>query len=310
MRRRSTWLLGWPILLAVACAAPVPSGSPSVAPTSAPPTTTAPTDAPATASATAATELTHFSGGDNEFDYPSDWRVIAESDIRIGQITYVVVGTGDWRSGCSGFDNCTGEDVFVADPGELVAHFSSFYSGPAHRTFETPPSDALQLPSGLAATVEDGPQRTLATIYIPGRRAMTVDVRYGGAPSDADRAAVHRMIDSTAAGGQAPANIRTATSSITSADCVDRTFRGQLARGDLGGLNIAPPGFSWATVLWPHGWTARLGDDNRVELFDGQGAFVAREWDEVEIGGRGDSNDFQACDGAVSVIQPFPLSPE
>ncbi len=229
--------------------------------------------------------------------------------MRIGQYTYVVVGTGEWRSGTESAHQVSA-DVFVADPGEVVAHFSYFYSGPASFTYETPPLDARQLPSGLATTIEDGAQGTLATVFVPGHRSLTVDVRYGSEPSDSQRAAVHGMIDSIAAGGQNPANIRTTASSTTSADCVDRTFRGPLARGDLGGLNIAPPGFSWALVSWPHGWTASVGDDNRVELFDGQGAFVAREWDEVEIGGRGDSNEFVACADAVSVVQPFPLSPD
>ncbi len=252
--------------------------------------------------------LAHYAG-DTSFDYPAEWRVIAENDIRIGQITYVVVGTGEWRSGCN-LSECTGADVFVADPGELVAHFSSTYSGPADPVYSTPPLDARQLPSGLAATIEDGAQTTLATVFIPGRRALTVDVRYGGEPSDSRRVAVHRMIDSIAAGGQSPANIRTAASSTSSVDCVDRTIQGQLARGDLGGLNIALPAFSWAAVEWPHGWTASMGEDRRVELFDELGEYVAREWDDVEVGGRGDSNEFVACADAVSVVQPFPLAPD
>jgi hypothetical protein len=86
------------------------------------------------------------------------------------------------------------------------------------------------------------------------------------------------------------------------------SLRGTLARGDGGGLNLAMPGFAWARVSWPYGWTARLGEDRRLELFDRHGAFVAREWDEVEVGGSGDSNEFQACPDAVSVIRAFPLA--
>lgn len=278
------------IALVAACTSPVPTFTPSAP--------------PATAIALAA-----YEGDDLSFEYPAEWRVIAERDMRIGQYTYVVVGTGDWQSGTQ-HSTQVNADAWTVDPGELVAHLSYFYSGPASTVFQTPPFDARVLESGLAATIEDGPRSTLATLFVPGHREITVDVRYGGEPTDLQRSAVHRMIDSMDAMADSDGfNLKTGTPP-SGPGCSTTAFQGTLARGDLGGLNLALPDFAWVWVSWPEGWTARVREDRRVELFDRNGAHVAREWDEVDVGGSGDSNEFQSCPDAVSVIRAFPLAPE
>jgi hypothetical protein len=254
-------------------------------------------------------ELVHYANAHNalELDYPSSWRVIAENDIRIGQYTYVVLGTGDWTSGCTGSAGCDRPDTFITDPGEIVAHLSYFYSGPAFQVFAPPPFEAQPLASGLVARIADGPDRTDATVFIPGAREMTVDVRYGGEPSSSVVADVHAMIASVEAVSEALPNILTQDAREDRPDCADDVLRGRLARGDLGGPHLAAEGqFGIATLHWPHGWTSRLDESHRARIFDRNGALVAREWDEVELGGRGDNNEFLICEDAIEVLRAYP----
>jgi hypothetical protein len=312
---RVAWRVGLTIVVTVACASPTPTFTPSAAPSQPSPSPSAsPSASPSpTATAQPTVAFTHYGGEGFSFDYPSDWRVITDAQFTGAQYVLVVVGTGEWQSGCVTSGNATtcGPNHLIADPGEVVAEFSLRGMGPAVPIYELPPVGSTILESGLAASVDDGPSLTRAAIFVSGADKLAVDVRYGGPPTDNERASVHRMIESLAPPGgvSAPTIDHWASTAIEPASCARKVVRGRLGRGDVGGINVTSADYTeFNFLVWPQGWTARVGADRRTELHDDTGAFVAREWDEVEIGGRGDPNEFRVCPDAVSVLRAFPSS--
>ena len=183
----------------------------------------------------------------------------------------------------------SGGEAAVADAGELVVTVSYFYSGPAMPAYEVPPFDAMTLDSGLAAIS----QVPSATVYVPGHRALDVDMGVGGVPSVDQLAAFDRLIETIDLDERAPAHLLTNEFGVDDTPCrITDIVTGRLARGDVGGPTLPLGDGSWITLLWPRNWRARLDDDHRLVVIDDSGQAVAREWDEVELAGRGDENEF------------------
>jgi len=82
---------------------------------------------------------------------------------------------------------------------------------------------------------------------------------------------------------------------------MDALAKGTLVPDPRSGLGFAGPDGVSNPVMWPFGYTARLVD-NEIELYDADGAFVAREGDRIEMGGgNGANNLFYACGGSVQI---------
>ena len=83
--------------------------------------------------------------------------------------------------------------------------------------------------------------------------------------------------------------------------CMDALAMGTLVPDTRSGLGYAGPDGVAKPVMWPFGYTARLVD-NAIELYDASGAFVAREGDQIQMGGgSGANNLFYACEGSVEI---------
>ena len=83
--------------------------------------------------------------------------------------------------------------------------------------------------------------------------------------------------------------------------CMDALAMGRLVPDTRSGLGFAGPDGVSNPVMWPFGYTARLVD-NEIELHDSEGAFVAREGDQIEMGGGSGANGlFFACGGSVQI---------
>lgn len=84
--------------------------------------------------------------------------------------------------------------------------------------------------------------------------------------------------------------------------CMDALMTGRIVRHPLSGLGIADPnGGNPTPVEWPFGYTARIVA-GVVELIDETGRFVAREGDEVSMGGGFGQQFWHAC-GPVTAAQ-------
>jgi hypothetical protein len=281
--------------LAAACFAPDPTMTPVAS------------VAPATLTPRPTIGVSHFDEGGLSFDHPSEWHVIAQDEFNGVDFVMAVVGTGDWNSGCETIGNVTtcGAPALITAPGEVVAQFSTFGHGPATALYEIPSFDSVRTSKGLTAVTSD----TYARLFAPGGHPVEVHVRYGGPPSATLLAQVAAMINSVDYGRDHPATQLTTwdDSAVDPEDCPRQELAGQLGRGDMGGLNLLESDSSLAWLLsWPSGWTARPGGDRRLELLDEEDHVVAREWDEVLIGGRGSQDDFRVCPGAVTVTREFP----
>ena len=84
--------------------------------------------------------------------------------------------------------------------------------------------------------------------------------------------------------------------------CMDALIIGRLARNVASGLGITGTDGRQTPVEWPFGYAARE-DGGRVTLFDETGKVVAREGDEISMGG-GFGNQFWHGCGPVTVTKP------
>ena len=83
--------------------------------------------------------------------------------------------------------------------------------------------------------------------------------------------------------------------------CMDALISGRLARNAGSGLGLITPGAPPVVVEWPFRYSAR-DEDGRIALLDETGAVVAREGDNVKMGGgMGQLNIWYTC-GPVEVV--------
>jgi hypothetical protein len=99
-----------------------------------------------------------------------------------------------------------------------------------------------------------------------------------------------------------PVQLRTAAAAVQA--CDDALGSGRLVQSQLSGLALQDTTGQVIPVLWPFGYSARIGAGG-VELLDETGKVVAHEGDFVQAGG-GTGNDgvFAVCAGSVRLIPP------
>ena len=175
------------------------------------------------------------------------------------------------------------EYVVAIVSNEMVAvEIYYFYSGPASFAYGVPPFDAEVLASGLAFAY-DSPDSLSATVFVPGHRELAVDVRWSTSPAADETVMVRDLISSLSYAGEARTIDLAEWIEPTARPCAKSTLVGQLARGDLGGLQLVQPGGETWRLGWPAGWSAGIGDHGRAQIQDLGGNVLAREWDEVEL---------------------------
>jgi hypothetical protein len=301
------------VLLAAACGVPVPSvtPAPSIPPAPSGVPATPPVLSPAVSPAPTLA-MTSFSEGWYSFEYPSEWPVIAENVFNGADRTPIVVGTGAWSDGCARTQtsvSCSGP-VFRLDPGEVVVEVSYRGHGPAIPVFGPPPFDARILEDGVAAEISDVLSGTRVILHVPGTSALALNIKFGSPATDADRAMVAAIVDSFQFGlGRPDVSLTFWTPpSGDHDDCEAFGVEGRLGRGDFNGINLLTPAGSFVFLVWPDGWSARIGADGRLEILDASGDVAAHEWDQILIGGRGDQNEFRVCPDAVQILRRFPTT--
>ncbi len=152
----------------------------------------------------------HFSGlmsaSTISFDYPDDWRIIEQNTImRHYQVIPVVLGTGDWAPDCqpavptdgvvSGI-TCGPTDVFTVGPGQIVVEIYQ-WNRLGDTASATAPPGAIQLPSGLWATVTDTATSSTWQIYNLGvDPPTTIEARFADPGAEQLRAAVRSLVQS------------------------------------------------------------------------------------------------------------------
>ena len=106
-------------------------------------------------------------------------------------------------------------------------------------------------------------------------------------------------------------SVRITTKPVAEANTVCRlgSVGGFLAADGRAGLGIRM-GAEVLPVIWPHGWSARRDLLGPLILVDRDGRDVAREGDQVALGGGFDRDDvFHACDEPyLRVIEPSPAA--
>ena len=84
--------------------------------------------------------------------------------------------------------------------------------------------------------------------------------------------------------------------------CMEALTSGTLARNDQSGLGIVSSDGTVTPVEWPFGYSAR-NELGRLVLVDETGKAVAREGDEISMGGGFGTQFWHTC-GPVSVTRP------
>lgn len=108
------------------------------------------------------------------------------------------------------------------------------------------------------------------------------------------------MAMSVAACSLAPA-VALRTAPAPAQACMDALIGGTLARHPQSGLGITSADGQSTPVEWPFGYTARAEGD-RIALLDAEGRVVAREGDQIQVGGGFGTNLWHAC-GPVMAFQ-------
>ena len=102
--------------------------------------------------------------------------------------------------------------------------------------------------------------------------------------------------------GCSPASLRVAQQPASA--CMDALAIGTLVASNKSGLALQAPDGTLSEMLWPFGYSARR-DAMGLALLDNTGKVVAREGDDVQMGGGSDGNGiFEVCAGSVSVVAP------
>jgi hypothetical protein len=308
MERRFALLLTAIAAISVACTAPIPNPSPTAVQTAIPtprPTVVGP-------SPTLTPRLAHFQSGRASFDYPETWQVLVQDWLDHPVLTIAAVGTGEWAEPCltpppSPGQVCSNNPVSYVrlDSSEFAVTVTQQIGGPPIIPYDTPPFNSELLPSGLASTVHETNLGLEARIYVPGSIALGVDAQFRRPLDPSFIEDARRLIESMSApGANAPVTLTTWRPRGGSG-CTQDSRSGRLARGSFDGLVLSGED-DFGGFLWPAGWTTRLADDMRVELLDENGSVMAREWDAVEVGGRGAVGRFRVCPDSVRVVRPFP----
>jgi hypothetical protein len=291
--------VAWLALIAIACSSTPPPPTPAPLPTGT--STSQPTATPETSPTPVG--FIHFDGTPISFDYPASWRVISDGEFTGWTTAVAVVGTGNWTNGCVEAQ-CASPRPSVG-PGEIVADFWYDDYGPARSIYDLPPSSAHLLASGLPAVIASDDQSTRAAIYLPGHVPIMVDVSFGPLTPEADRAAIDRLLASIApSAGPRVVDLERSELPDTSASCIRREVPGRLGRG-ASGVTLLTEAGDVLYVDWPENWMAREGEDRRFDIYDSTGTVVAREWDQVTLGGRGRGNDFDVCPNGVIARDEF-----
>ena len=102
---------------------------------------------------------------------------------------------------------------------------------------------------------------------------------------------------SSPAGSSAPFAIRTPAEQPQA--CMDALIGGTIIRAAATGLGLRSADGTLTAVEWPFGYTARIAN-GKVELLDETGQVVAREGDDISVGG-GFGNDLWHACGPVTV---------
>ena len=84
--------------------------------------------------------------------------------------------------------------------------------------------------------------------------------------------------------------------------CMDALLGGKLTRHAETGLGVTSADGTSTAVEWPFGYTAR-NELGKLVLLDETGKVVAREGDEITVGGGFGNTLWHAC-GGVSVTKP------
>jgi hypothetical protein len=92
------------------------------------------------------------------------------------------------------------------------------------------------------------------------------------------------------------------TPAVNPQACMDALMTGKLVQHPMSGLGVSSPNDQPMAVEWPFRYSARIVD-GRVELLDETGKVVAREGDQVSMGGGFGNLIWHAC-GPVSIAQP------
>lgn len=96
--------------------------------------------------------------------------------------------------------------------------------------------------------------------------------------------------------------LHTATGPVQA--CDGAITSGRLTNNRPNGLALQAPDGATTLVLWPFGYSTR-GFVGSMELVDDQGRVIAREGDNVEVGGgMGGDGFFAACAGTIRVVPP------
>ena len=112
-------------------------------------------------SATPASSPGHFDNGTFSFDYPTTWRTISGSysEIMVNEVD-VVMGTGDWQTGCRSWSSgavggvdCTGDKVDVSG-GRVVVKVYRRVGGPAPDCRGGPTANATLGPNAVLGTTD------------------------------------------------------------------------------------------------------------------------------------------------------------
>jgi hypothetical protein len=318
---RSVWfLLGCLVLLACGSTPvtePFATVSPFVAwPSSSPLSTgTMESMAPQTSTPVVPTSLVSVEGWGFTFDYPDDWRIIAE-EVYAGIDTHWVVGTGTWDDGCT--RSVSGEmssisctvPTLTAEPGEVVVDFAIQNHGPYIPIFDGPPFDSTILPNGTVANLSPN-DATMAIFYAPGRYNLTMRATIGSPESEVDRAKLRAVVESVAfeAGEVRTSDESWDPPSVDSEECARLTIEGRLGNGLNPSLALLEPNYRFVSLIWPEGWFTRAADNGRGEVVSDDGSIVARQWDSMRIGGRGDHQTLHVCPDSVTVLRTFDPAP-
>ncbi len=89
------------------------------------------------------------------------------------------------------------------------------------------------------------------------------------------------------------------TAPVANAVCMEALMSGRLTRDARTGLGVTASDGQQMAVEWPFGYSAR-NDGGRLALVDDTGKVVAREGDEIQVGGGFGNLMWHAC-GPVSV---------
>jgi hypothetical protein len=99
-----------------------------------------------------------------------------------------------------------------------------------------------------------------------------------------------------------PPTVALRTAAAPTDACMDALIGGRLVRHPGSGLGIASSDGQVTAVEWPFGYTAGSAA-GRIALVDERGRVVAREGDEIQVGGGFGTQLWHAC-APVSVVVP------